>query len=434
MKRGLVAVIILSFLIGLVGCSGTDGSSGDDGKTTVTLWTFADTHKQYYDEMKTKYEKEHPDVKIKIELLESNALFDKYTVVAQSGGKDAPDLIDVEQGAFPRYIKGDIPFEPLNSYLDQGGFTDALPKGRLDLYTVDSKIYGIEIAACVSALYYRKDLYDAAGIDVSKLTTWDAFMEASKPLLAKDTFIFGGSEKSFDVFQSLLRQEGGDIVTADGKLGFNTDKGKMVMNRILSWKEQGLMSKSSPDGPQLWEAYAKGRFLAATGPDWWAGQLVQNAPNLSGKWAAAPMPLGGPDSVPTTVLGGTGLAVSKFSKNKEAAFDFLRYTHLDEENVVRSFQIINLFPALTSAARSEAMHKESDMTEYFGGQDLASLYTQLGEQAPSQNQAWWRSLIGKAWDKYEPDFQKGKLTPEQFLADVETELSSLMASEEAREK
>jgi arabinosaccharide transport system substrate-binding protein len=430
MKKGFVISLILSFLIALVGCS---GANKDDGRTTITLWTFADTHKQFYDEMKIKYEEEHPDVKIKIELLEHAAMNDKYTVVAQSGGKDAPDLIDIEQGAFPRYIKGDIPFEPLNSYLDPVGLTTAIPQGRMDLYTVDSNIYGIEIAACVAALYYRKDLYDAAGIDVTTLKTWDEFMAASKPLIGKDKYIMSGSEKDFGTFESMLRQEGGDIVTASGEIGFNTDKGKLVMNRIQAWKDQGLMSKTSPEGPQFWEGYTKGNYVAAIGPDWWAGQLVQNAPDLAGKWAAVPMPLGGPDSVQTTVLGGTGLSVSKFSKNKEIAFEFLRYTHLDTENVVRSFQIINLFPALTSAAESEALHQESAMTKYFGDQDLAALYADLSKQAPSQNQAWWRSLVGKAWDKYEPDFQKGKITPDDFLANVETELKSLIATEEARE-
>ncbi|MBO7747023.1 sugar ABC transporter substrate-binding protein [Paenibacillus sp. MWE-103] len=437
MKRGLGLLAASSCLLYLVGCSTDAGNSEENvsssaGKKTITIWTFADTHKQYYDEMKANYEKEHPDINIKIELLEFTAMFDKYTVIAQSGGKGAPDLIDVEQGAFPRYIKGDVPFEPLNPYMERDGLSEAIPKGRLDLYTVNDNVFGIEIAACVSALYYRKDIYDAAGIDVSKLKTWDAFMEASKPLIDKNTFILSGTEKDEGVFEQLLRQEGGDMVTKDGKIGFDTPTGIEVLQRIKDWKDQGLMSKSSPEGPQAWEAYTKGQFIAAFGPDWWAGQLVQNAPDLSGKWAAVPMPLGGPSSIPTTVNGGTGMALSKFSANKEEAWDFLKYTHLNTENIVSSFQIINLFPALTSAAVSPDLHKENATTKYFDGQDIASLYADLGTQAPSQNQAWWRSLIGKAWDKYEPDYQNGKMTPETFLGSVDKELQSLIDAEQAR--
>ncbi|MBW7455536.1 extracellular solute-binding protein, partial [Paenibacillus sepulcri] len=276
MKRAMSFLFVLSLLISLIGCSGSSGSGGagsgntgdSQGRKTITLWTFADTHKQYYDEMKAKYEKEHPDITIKIELLEAAALYDKYTVIAQSGGKGSPDLIDVEQGSFPRYIKGEIPFEPLNSYLDSAGLSDAIPKGRLDLYTVDSKVYGIEIAACVSALYYRKDLYDAAGIDVAKLQTWDAFMEASKPLTGDNKYILSGTEKDEGLFEQLLRQEGGDVVTKDAKIGINTPEGIEVLKRIKDWKDQGLLSKTSPEGPQLWQGYTNGQFIAASGPDW----------------------------------------------------------------------------------------------------------------------------------------------------------------------
>ncbi|RAP75206.1 hypothetical protein DL346_17680 [Paenibacillus montanisoli] len=439
LKKAISLLTALSFCVYLAGCStdtgtssSSDSGSESSGKKTITLWTFADTHKQYYDEMKANYEKDHPDINIKIELLEYSAMFDKYTVISQSGGKGAPDLIDVEQGAFPRYIKGDVPFEPLNDYMETAGLSDAIPKGRLDLYTVNSNIYGIEIAACVSALYYRKDLYDAAGIDVPSLKTWNDFMEASKPLIDKDKFVLSGSEKDQGLFEQLLRQEGGDVVTSDGKIGFNTPTGIEVLTRIKDWKDQGFLSKSMPEGPQYWEAFTNGKFIAAFGPDWWAGQLVQNSPDLSGKWAAVPMPLGGPSSVQTSVNGGTGLALSKFSANKDAAWDFLKYTHLDTDNIVESFRIINLFPALTSATQSPDLHKESDTTKYFGGQDIAQLYADLGTQAPSQNQAWWRSLVGKAWDKFEPDYQNGKMTPEAFLGNVEKELQSLIDAEQAR--
>lgn len=410
-----------------------DKSAKNGDKKNLVVWTFVDTHNQYYQQVKKEFEQAHPDVFVDIKQLEYDALYDKYTVVAKSGGKDAPDLIDVEQGAFPRYINGNIPFEPLDSYLQKDNLTDAIPKGRRALYMVDGKSYGIEIAACVSALYYRKDLYDQASIDVTKIKTWDEFMEASKKLTGKDKFIFAGTPKDQSKFEQLLRQEGGDIVTADGKIGFNTPEGVSVLKRLRVWKDAGIMDKSSPDGPQLWDGYKKGKYVAGFGADWWAGMLVQNAPDLSGKWVAVPMPLGGPNSVPTTVTGGTGMAITKFSKNKDLAWEFLKMSHLDTKMVVKSFQIINLFPALESASNDPALHGESKMTKYFGGQDLAAMYGNLISKAPNQNQAWWRPLVSKAWDKFEPDYQKGKMTPEQFLENVAKETQSLMDAEKSKQ-
>lgn len=401
-------------------------------KKNLVIWTFAETHNKYYQEVKKEFESNHPDVNVDIKQLEYGALYDKYTVVAKSGGKDAPDLVDVEQGAFPRFINGNVPFEPLDNYLQKDRLTDAIPKGRQALYTVDGKPYGIEIAACVAALYYRKDIYDQAGIDVSKIRTWDEFTDISKKIVGKDKFIFSGTQKDQGAFEQLLRQEGGDIVTTDGKIGFNTPEAASVLKRIRAWKDAGIMDKSSPDGPQLWEAFKKGKYVAGFGADWWAGWLLQYAPELSGKWAAVPMPLGGPQSVPTTVAGGTGMAISKFSKNKDLAWEFLKLSHLDTKMIIKSFQIINLFPALESASKDPALHGQSKMTEYFGGQDLAALYGNLISKAPNQNQAWWRPLVSKAWDKYEADYQKGKMSPEDFLANVAKETQSLMNAEKSR--
>lgn len=455
MKKLLLSASVLLISASLAGCSSgnnsTAATSSKDAakespkedqqsnktskgeKKNLVVWTFADTHNKYYQEAKKEFESAHPDVTVDIKQLEYGALYDKYTVVAKSGGKDAPDLIDVEQSAFPRYIKGNIPFEPLDIFLQRDKLTDAIPKGRQALYSVDGKPYGIEIAACVSALYYRKDIYDQAGIDVSKIKTWDEFVDISKKLLGKDKFIFSGTPKDQGTFEQLLRQEGGDIVTADGKIGFNTPEAAAVLKRIRTWKDAGIMDKNSPDGPQLWEAFKKGKYVAGFGADWWAGWLLQYAPELSGKWAAVPMPQGGPNSVPTTVVGGTGMAISKFSKNKDLAWEYLKLTHLDTKMVVKSFQIINLFPALESASKDPTLHAQSKMTEYFGGQDLANLYGNLITKAPNQNQAWWRPLVAKAWEKFEPDYQKGKMTPEEFLANVAKETQSSIDAEASRQ-
>jgi arabinosaccharide transport system substrate-binding protein len=455
MKKLLQVITILAIFTSIVGCANKNSSSvtkttdqstvsstpdNQDSATTkggmknIVIWTFAETHNKYYSTIvKPEYEKNHPGVTVDIKVLDYSALYDKYTVIAKSGGKDAPDIIDVEQGAFSRYINGNVPFEPLNDYLQRDNLSTAIPKGRQDLYTVDGKIYGIEIAACVAALYYRIDLYDAAGIDVKQLQTWDAFTDASKKLIGKDKFIFSGTAKDQGLFEELLRQEGQDIVTSDGKIGFNTPEAVSVLKRIRNWKDAGLMDKSSPDGPQLWAGYKKGKYIAGLGADWWGGWLVTNVADLKGKWAAVPVPLGGPNSVPTTVVGGTGMVMTKFSKNKELAWDFIKQSHLDTAMIAKSFQIIGLFPALQSAANDPILHEKSPLTEYFGGQDMADLFGSLVSKAPSQYQAWWRSLVGKAWDKYESDYQKDKTSPEDFLNNVAKETQKLIDSEKGKQ-
>ena len=413
-------------------------SSGKAGNK-LTLWVFAEPHKRFYEEVKKEFAKTKPDVEVEINLMETKSEMDKYAIISKSGGEGAPDLLDIEQGQFPLLIRGDVPFEPLDDYLKRDNLNDVMSKGRQALYTVNGKQYGIEHAATVSALYYRKDLFDQAGIKVEELKTWDQFTEQAKKLTGKNKYIFpaasnGTGENDRTYFELLIKQEGGDIVTTSGEVGLRTPEALTALKRTYDWKNSGIMDKEFISGPAYWDAFKTGKYIAAFGPDWWVNLLADNVPDLSGKWAAVPMPTGGPKSVSTSVWGGTGLMISKFSKNKELAWEFLKTAQLTPAMSVKRFQIVNLFPALIPSLNDPGLHEQSTYTKYFGGQDLGELYGKLVPIAPNQNQAWWRTQFKTAWDKYSFDYQEGKLTPEQMLEKVDTELKALIKKEEAVSK
>jgi len=437
--------------VSLAACSSGGGGAGEgtaegeageaadsSGKRILDVWVFAEPHQRFFEAVAEPFEASHPDVDVQITLFEGDAMVEKYSIIMQSGGEGAPDLIDIEQGQFPKFIRGDIPFEPLNPFLEADGVKDAIAAGRQALYTVDGNIYGLEHAATVSALYYRKDAFDEAGIDMTQIKTWDEFTEAAKKLVGDGKYVLhqGTPWSSTGVeaiqFEILLRQEGGDIVTTDGGIGINTPEALTALQRIRQWQELGIMDKASPEGPQFWESFTNGTYLATIGPDWWVNLLGDNAPDLSGKWHAVPIPLGGPNSVRTTVWGGTGLMISKFSDAKELAWEFAKFAQLDADNSVKRFQIVNLFPALLSSLDKPGLHEQSKYTEYFGGQDLGQLYGDLLAEAPNQNQAWWRPLWEKAWEEYAFDLFDGNMEPEEFLSKVEAKLQEMIAEEEAK--
>lgn len=73
-------------------------------------------------------------------------------------GGTPPDIADIEQGTFGRFLRGEVPLADLGPRLKQEGFWDKLITSRQALYTWQGKVYGVEHALTPVVLYYRKDL------------------------------------------------------------------------------------------------------------------------------------------------------------------------------------------------------------------------------------------------------------------------------------
>jgi ABC-type glycerol-3-phosphate transport system substrate-binding protein len=423
----------------LLSASGCGVQASSAKSKTLVIWTFVQDYQQLYDELAPSFEKMHPGVKIDVELLDYNSEEQKYTIVRTSNGVNAPDIIDVEQGMFPNFMRGDVPFVPLNSDMKKSGLLHAESPGRQALYTVNGNIYGVEHAACVSALYYRKDLYAKAGIDVSKLKTWNQFVQASKKLTGPNRYIFPsgqtGDTTQEGEFEMLLRQAGGDVVTKDGQIGLDTPKAVKVLQMMRSWQQQGIEDKDSPTGLQFWNGFKTGRYIAAFGPDWWAFELAAQVPSLKGKWGAVPMPKGAPGWATTTDSGGTGTMISKYSSNKQLAWEFIKYALLTPSSVVKQYEIDQNFPSLLTSLNQPKLYANNQFAKFFGktnGKTIAELYKSLVPGEPAQNQAWWRVYVGDAWGKYEFQYESGQLTAAQFLAKVKNALQQDIDQEQMK--
>ena len=250
----LILLIMAVLVLSMVGCRSQDSQNGKGGEAegrpqtedeskgsagangediTITLWTFADTHHRFFEYVRERFAENHPNVTVNLELYDGDAMWDKLTVIMASGGEGAPDMADVEQGAFGRFMKNESFFEPLNSYLEKAGKTDAISKGRQDLYTWEGKIYGLEHALCPVTMMYRKDIFEEKGIKVP-LKTWDEFREAAKKLDEGQYMIGLGAAPLLrqDMVDIIYKSTGNDIVTMDGKININTQEFQDVIQML----------------------------------------------------------------------------------------------------------------------------------------------------------------------------------------------------------
>lgn len=381
----------------------------------LELWTFVNTHARWFREQAERYQAE-VDANFQLEVVEIayTDLHDRLLISLQSGGVGAPDIADIEQGRFGSFLRGGDPgLVPLNDMLEAGGYNEQMVATRQALYTYNGVTYGIEHALTPVVLYYRADIWEGAGFDPQTFETWDDFVEAAKAVVEANPGVVPLPVFN-DLHQVLLRQRGGDYFDADGNVTIDSELSIDTMNWLLNLIDEGVGAQP-PAADAVWAAFKDGTLISQVGADWYAGFFKDNAPELEGKWKAAPLPAWEPGGPRTSVYGGTGATVIASSPQAEEALKFLEFAMLSVEGNVRRFELTNLFPPFIPAMDNERLHADDT---YFSGQDLGAVFADVGPEAPAQYQSPFRSQLNDLFAAAFQDIIDRNRTPEEVFAEI----------------
>ncbi|GAA2068143.1 MULTISPECIES: extracellular solute-binding protein [Leifsonia] len=221
MKRklvGLAAVATASALV-LAGCaSGGSTAASTDGKgKTVTLWLVgSDTPDKLRDYLKTEFAKE-TGATLKIEQQDWGDIVTKLTT-ALPDANNTPDVTEMGNTQSPTFTNVGAFLDISDMYKDLGG-SDLL-QSFVEAGKVDGKNYTLPYYFGSRYMFYRKDIYQAAGVSVP--TTLDQFNTDVAEITAKNPkgidnfsgFFLGGQDWRDGI--SWIFANGGDIATKDG--------------------------------------------------------------------------------------------------------------------------------------------------------------------------------------------------------------------------
>ena len=446
-RKFLCIAASLCLLLSLAACGGGTGSSAaapdpadpaasqdtaaDDtaapavSADSISLWLFAETHSNYFNWVTEEYKKDHPEVDFTIEVMDNEALQNRLAVIITAGGEGSPDLVDIEQGMFSRYMNADkMHFEPLTHYLERDGLMDKLVETRLSLYAFNGTYYGLEHALCPVTMAYRADLFEEYGIAIP--TTWDEYKAAAAQFKEHGIYMASFSDmrsgKTLDEISLLLRPAGADYVDDSGNMVI-TPEWKQVVADIAQMQDDGMLFGHETDEDK-WTQYRENRVATDFQADWAAGWLRDNVPEQSGMWEMTYLPKLTASSARTSCRGGTGFAMMEYTKkDKEALWDFMKFALVDTENQVEKYKIINLYPPVY-----EAMPLCNSPVEYYNNQNLGELYEELAPEMPVQNQAWWRTLFNESYTANIYDYCEGNLSidelAEKILADTQDKIDT----------
>ena len=117
------------------------------------------------DWLKTTFEDQNPGSTLTIEQQEWDGLVEKLTT-SLSSESETPDVVEIGNTQAPTFTSAGAFSDMTDQLGDLGG--DDLLQGFVDGATVDGKTYAVPYYAGSKYIFYRKDLFKAAGIDACR--------------------------------------------------------------------------------------------------------------------------------------------------------------------------------------------------------------------------------------------------------------------------
>ncbi len=376
-------------LFGAAGCGGGQGGAG--GSNTLEFWAFDPGRANFAKAaLQTDAWKEaHGNVKVNFRIFQYEQMHDKL-LTALVSGKGAPDLADVEISRFSNFIKGDeLPFVDLTDRVG-GDIDDVYKPAATDPWTWQGKIYGVgnELNTCVLA--YRQDIMDDAGVQ-TPFETWNQVVEAGQAVSTGDRKLFALHDIQFGDHYMLSQSAGTTYFDDEGNyIGDNersVESMQFLHDMVYEFDIAGIAPALAGDAwypPQYQAAFRAEKFVAFFGPPWHLSFLPTNVEEQSGQWRVQKLPSGLGEGLPTANFGGTGQCITTQSQNVDAAYDLVRIANLTTEGVMADFKARTAYPAYKPAYEDPALNESN---EYFGGQKIGELYSELAPELPPFNQS-----------------------------------------------
>jgi lactose/L-arabinose transport system substrate-binding protein len=341
--------------------------SNISGEITVWSWDIAAKALQA---TVPSFNKQYPNVKVNIVDLGNQQVYDKGLSGCAAGGADLPDVYSVENNeAEVFWARFPNCFTDLNTLAPSANaFKGNFPAFKWTELQVGNKIYAMPWDSGPVVMFYRRDLYQKAGVNPDSIETWDDYIAAGKKIVAatgaKVGVIANGTDDEW--FRMLANQNGCFYFSNDAKsVTVNKPGCVTALETVKKLIDSGVVMQGGWN--EQIQAFKAGKVATSMFGGWYEGTIRSNAPELEGKWGVFRMPAAKKGGVRAANLGGSALALPASSKNKAAAWAFIRHALATTEGQVTMLKEYGLVPSYLPALKDPYINTAS---KYWGGQTV----------------------------------------------------------------
>lgn len=429
MKKFLAIMMAGVMALSTVGCGASSDSGSGKGDGKLVIWTLSEDLKAFA----TQYMAENRGKEVQTVIIQP-ADYPTKLSAALRGKASTPDIIVGEPQMLPDFMDAgyfeDLTKAPYNVNDYEGELVDYVwETGK----NADGNVCALSYQATAGGIYYRRDIAkDIWGTDdpaeiSKKFESFDTIKETAKEVRNKGYRIFSdtGNLRWFANNEPWVK---------DGKLQLTDDK-KAYMDTAVSLYQDKLVA-FAPEWSAAWYASMSGEIplnaewqelddidegaeqtevFAYALPSWGSLTIRDNAKDNAGKFGVC----AGPTSY---YGGGTFVGISAYSKNKEEAWDFVKYVTLNEKTSEwwaekSKGDIVSMKSVLEKYADQENPTYGNQKTYRFFYDEIEKIDTSTITRYDDTLKTEWGSAIESV--------QKGEKTKDQAIEDFYKKVNSI---------
>lgn len=379
-----------------------EASIDADGKKSVVIWDYFETdgQKEMMQILIDGFNQSQDEYVVSHEYMPSTDYIKQLTLGIASG--ELPDVVIVDGCDMASFIEMDL----FGDISDMEVDWDAYIAGPMSSSMKDGKHYGLPFATNDTALFYNKDIFDAAGIDYpDENTTWEEFHEMAKKLTESGTTGFGNAAVASGegCFQCLpwIYTAGGSYLDIEG--GVEAYELMEAMVEVGSWSKECVNWTQS----DVNNYFMAGNIAMQQNGPWQIPVIEQNAPDLN--YGVTVLPKFDENSgQATSMLGGENMGAVK-KENMDGAKAFLKY-YDQTEVMVEAMKLYGSFPPKSEASQDSYWMDDPVQKEFI---------RQLDTSIPRGPSAIWPTYS----NAIVPGFQKA-LTLDAEATDIAKEIQA----------
>ncbi|WP_226598677.1 extracellular solute-binding protein [Bifidobacterium pseudocatenulatum] len=338
-KASVATVVSAVMVIGMSSCgrseSGADSDSDavktiNSSKATgdLTIWAMGNEG-DLLDDFVKGFEKENPDVKIKVTAIPWSSAHDKLQTAIAAG--NGPDLAQMGTTWMADFSNS---FSTVPDNLDMSDFSD----GSRATGQVDGKQLGVPWYIDTRVLYYRTDIAGMAGWNKAP-KTWNELKRMAKDMQKVDGVKYGMSLNSSgtDAFLGTLpfSYSAGASLTNEEQTKWTFDDNgiKKGLNFTTSLYRDGIVDVNADvsSGADIANFVSGSTPMMLQGPTAVSQINELGGDGFESKYATVILPSMNESSGPaTSFVGGCNLVTFKDSKNKQSAWKFIQWASKPE--------------------------------------------------------------------------------------------------------